>query len=155
MADTPIGYDSTFDTRDVLPSAAPGNGWMVARFALPDDGAAHTVVATAGAGGMSYWGYGIECPRPGIVANVARPLDAAYTNGATDTLVNTVNTNIETVVAEFGAPVVVVDIDTIMGKSAASYDDNIHPNPEKQADMADAMYLALRAGIAQSSRKYL
>lgn len=156
VATEPIGYEGVdFDTDAVLPSAAPGNGWMVARFALDDDDAAHTVVATAGAGGMSYWGYGVEAPRPGIVANIARPLDAAYTNGANDTLVETVNTAIETVVAEFGAPVVVVDIDTIMGKAAASYDDNIHPNPEKQAEMADAMYLALRAGIAQSSRKYL
>lgn len=156
VATEPIGYETVdFDTGEIWPADSIDGGVAVARFALADDGATHTIVATASSGGMTYMGYGIEAMRPGLVANIARPLDAAYTSPVDDDDVTTYNTYIATVVEEFGAPIGLFDMDAILGKTAAAFDDNIHPNPEYEARIADGMYDAFRELVAATSEDYL
>lgn len=116
---TPVGWTST-DLRAVAPAAVGHGVCVAARFALPDDAAAHTIVATTGAGGAIYCGYGIEATasRPILVANCPRrAAGASYSGDGSDARVLSLNANaIAPSVAEFGSPVVVVDADAALGQ---------------------------------------
>jgi len=127
---------STLDTRNVNPASTLISGIAVARVALPDDGAQHTIVATSGTGGMALVGWGVESPRLFIVANVARRSDGGYTPNGSDAKVTELNTAIAGVVAEFGAPVYVANIDGVLGAAAENFADGLHPNDKGHELMA-------------------
>ncbi len=157
VATEPIGYEGVdFNTGEIWPGDSTGPGIAVARFQLPDDGASHTIVSTAAAGGCTYHGWGIEAPRPGLVANIARPLDSGgYTSPVDDDDVTTYNGYIADIVAEFDAPVGLFDMDAILGKTAVAFDDAIHPNPEYEARIANGMYDALVELVGANNEVYL
>lgn len=136
---------STIDTRDVNPSSVATGGVAVARVQLPDDGAAHTIVATAGTGGMEVCGRLVEVPRPFVLCNVARRGgDDGYTPNGSSAIVTEANTMIAAVVAEFTSGLVVLaDIDTGVGSSAANFADDLHPNDRGHELIARTILAAL------------
>jgi lysophospholipase L1-like esterase len=74
-------------------------------------------------------------PKPVVVCNIARLPAAGYAGypaAPTDAMVANYNAVIAEVVAEFGGPIAVADIDTAMGKVTANFSslDNVHPNAQ-------------------------
>lgn len=136
---------STIDTRDINPSSVATGGVAVARVQLPDDGAAHTIVATAGTGGMEVCGRLVEVPRPFVLCNVARRGgDDGYTPNGSSAIVTEANSMIAAVAAEFTSGLVVLaDFDTGVGSSAANFSDDLHPNDRGHELIARTILAAL------------
>jgi lysophospholipase L1-like esterase len=127
------------------------------RVDVPDDGAAHNIdIATVNAQGFQYCGWGVETPRPQLWCTVARPLDAAYSvDGDGDAKVALMNAVLDRVAAEFGY-CMVADIDGALGKTAANFGDNIHPNATGHAIVADTILERIATlGVPASVRRFL
>lgn len=140
----PIGLPGGLDTLDVQPATVGATGMAVARFQMPDDGLPHTIVVTTNTGGTTFCGWWPESPRPLLVANIARPLDAAYINGS-DAKVALMNADLTDVIAEFGAPVYEVDAWTALPKDATLLDFvGLHPNDLGHIRLEKAFHDVLR-----------
>lgn len=151
----PTGFTaaSPFTTAAINPSSVGASGVAVARFALADDAASHTIVATAGTGGAAYCGWWVETPRPVLVANCARRSDAGYTPNGSDVKVAAFNAALTTMVAEFGTPVLVVDIDSALDATASYFADGLHPNNEGHAVIAAEFIATLDAAILTADER--
>ena len=139
---TPLGYSAGFDTRERWPAAVAANGVMVARFAMPA-GSVSTIVATTGAGGARRWGYLIERPSPMLLCDVARTV--TYGGAGSDAIVANVNTDLDTVVAEFDALIKVIEMDTALAKTTDYFSDNVHPNQKGHDLVAAATAVAFNS----------
>jgi hypothetical protein len=114
------------------------DGITVKRFAIPDDGAQHTIVATAGTGGMSVPGWGPEKPRPWFPSNVARRGgDDGYTPNGSSAIIAEWKAEVDSVIAEFADLVQVFDIYTAIGTAAAMFADDLHADDLGHAAMCE------------------
>lgn len=137
---TPTGYSGGFSTVNAWSSAIAGPGVMVARFAIPNDAATHSFVATAGAGGVAYCGYILEAPRPVFVHDVAQTSGGALN----ETVRGNLNSDIDTVVAEFDTSLTkVVEMHAALGAASNMFGDTVHPNVRGHHAISEAVHDAL------------
>lgn len=126
QAVNPIGYPAGFSTVDVNPTVIATSGTAVARFLLTPG--AHTIVATAGAGGMAYDRLTFEAtpPRPILWGNIARTPNCTATQLAA---IAQANAATAAVLAEFPPGIVsLVDTDAALGNNPNNFSDGTHPN---------------------------
>jgi len=157
----PVGYSSSspFTTANINPSSVGNQGLAVARFAIPDDAATHTILATAGSGGLAYNGYGIESVgRPVLWANTARRSNA-YVGNATDAKIANFNDDLDDIVEEFtdeDRPVMVVDVDGTLAANTKYFSDGLHFNDEGHALCAEEFRTALDGcAVTATQRRYM
>lgn len=162
------GVSGTFNMQQLLPNTATSKLPVVFRVKnLTAANAGQTIVSTVttlGASGDvlfdSCW-LESSTPSPVVVCNTARLRDnAAYSiypawtssQVSADSDVQTFNTYLNSVVAEFDGMVQIADIDTALGKNPNAYGtDGLHPNEWGAAGCADAIANAYTACIPQST----
>jgi lysophospholipase L1-like esterase len=155
------GVTGTTSTSDIMPSAAATHSPVTKRITnLTSANAGQTIIGTVNtldAGGavmLDCWWLESKVPPPVIVCNIAKLPAAGYTanyaswsgtEASRDADVDTWNTDLNTLVAEFDSMVQVADINAAVGKSTTYlYTDNLHPNERGAARIADACRDAMR-----------
>lgn len=121
--------EGPLNTNGINPASVGLPGCAVRRVEIPDDDDTHTIVVTSGTGGVAYAGYSIEAPRLALFWNVPRRgSDDGYTPNGSGAIVAELNEAFADLVAEFGAPAVLVDIDTAIDAADTLYADDLHWN---------------------------
>jgi hypothetical protein len=163
------GFTGTISTSNIMPVGGGNHGHVCRRFAVTPSMAGQTITFSVTATDttsssseidIDYAQIESNTPPLVVVCNIPRLRDAsAYTsyagsywanggnNGASgDTDVANFNADIASVVAEFtDGMVVIADIDSAMGKSAANYGtDGIHPNETGALLLGQAIVNAIR-----------
>jgi len=162
------GVTGTFDMRQMLPATATGFMPCVTRITnLTAAAAGQTIVATVttlGTSGSvvfdSFW-IESDTPPPVVVCNTARLLNnSAYSifsawsssQVTADSDVETFNTYLTTLVAEFDGMVQIADLDQALSKRPAAYGtDGLHPSEWGAAACADAVQAAFQAMNSNST----
>lgn len=151
------GVTSTTSTSNVIAAATASHLPVVKRITnLTAANAGQTIVGTVtsldASGSVLFDSWWLETgyPQPVFVCNVARLTTAGYalyTNVIGDTEVGNLNTDITSVVGEFDARVVIIDIDTALNKDATLFFDGLHPNELGAAKLADAVMSAVNTMV--------
>lgn len=156
------GITGTTSTSNVIASATGQHLPVVKRITnLTAANAGQTIVGTVSAldasGSVLFDSWWLEATNPPLVllCNVARLTTAGYalyTNVIGDTEVANLNTDINTIQAEFDALVKIVDIDSALNKVVGNYFDGLHPNEVGSAKCVDAILDALYAVVPSDTR---
>jgi hypothetical protein len=155
------GVTGTTSCSDILPSAAASHCPVIKRVTgLTSANAGQTIIGTVttmDAGGavmLDCWWLESKEPPPVIVANTPRLTATGYTSNyaswtgtesSRDGDVDTLNSNLRALVAEFDSMVQLADVDSAIQKDATLYfTDGLHPNERGAARIVDAIRDALK-----------
>lgn len=155
------GVTGTTTTSDILPSASASHCPVLKRITnLTSANAGQTITGTVntldsgGAVMFDSWWLESKEPPPVIVVNATRLPASGYTanypswsgtEGSRDGDVNTMNSNLRTLVAEFDSMVQIADADAAINKDATMFfTDNLHPTERGAARIVDSIREAIR-----------
>lgn len=161
------GVTGTTSVSDIMPTSTATHAPVIKRITnLTAANAGQTIIGTVtaldggGAVMLDCWWLESKVPPPVIVCNIAKLTASGYTSNyagwsgteaSRDADVDTWNTALASVTAEFDSMVQIADLNAAIGKSADYlYTDGLHPNEQGAARIADACRDAMRRLVPTS-----